>query len=83
MEKYLHRSGSKVSFLWKERAINMFKVLNKENNEISQYSHSETVFYKILAITGNKTEAMNVSDFCGDGYTGQAIDSKKYNVEIM
>lgn len=61
----------------------MFKVINKQNNEISQYSHMETVFYKILALTGNKEEAMRVSNFCGDGYAGQAVDSEKYHIEIL
>lgn len=41
----------------------MYKVTEK-NGKSTLYTHFESVFYKIYAITGDKRESMKASDAC-------------------
>lgn len=60
----------------------MYKI-TESNGNTSTYAHFETVFYKVLAITGCKKEAMKVSDSCQFLKSGEKYIENNFKIEII
>lgn len=60
----------------------MYK-LKEKNGRLTFYNHFETVFYKVLSITGNKAEAMEVSDRCQLLKAGETYEKNSYCITAL
>lgn len=60
----------------------MYKI-TESNGNVSTYAHFETVFYKVLAITGCKKEAMKASDSCQFLKSGEKYIENNFKIEII
>ena len=59
----------------------MYKVI-ESNGNISEYKHVETLYYKILAMTGNHQVAMKISDLCLYSKLGLKYSYGNFVVEV-
>ena len=60
----------------------MYKLIDSNGNSCV-YTHFETVFYKVLAITGCTKEAMKASDLCQFLKSGEKYIENNFKIEII